>query len=158
MLRAKKEKIALCAGYIVIICMACVGCKGTGLSDGCGILHRLGYPLFHQNLFHAIANIYVFNQCVRAIPARWNILMFYLIAVSYPFPSSVPIVGMSGVVYAYMGFIAPYVRKKLQYNVTILIYISLGFFFPCMAIGVHIYCYALGLLWGYLNAPLCQDK
>ncbi len=138
--------------------MAFIEHDGMGLHDGCDLLHRLGYPMFHQNVFHALVNIYVFNQCIRAIPTRWSILVFYLMAVSYPFPSSVPIVGMSGIVYAYMGYIAPYVSDKIRYNVTILVYISVGFFFPCMAIGVHIYCYALGLLWGYLNAPLCQDK
>ncbi len=138
--------------------MVLVGHDGMGLRGGCSLLQRLGYPLFHQNLFHALANIYAFNQCFRAKPTRWNILVFYLLAVSYPFQTSMPIIGMSGIVYAYMGFIAPYARKKLWYNVTILIYMSLGLFFPCMAIGVHIYCYALGLLWGYLNAPLCQDK
>ena len=83
---------------------------------------------------------------------------FYLIAISYPFTSSIPIIGLSGFIYAYMGFIAPYVENKVRYNLTILIYICIGIFFPCMAVGVHIYCYALGLLWGYLNAPLCQDK
>jgi hypothetical protein len=27
-----------------------------------------------------------------------------------------------------------------------------------MAVGIHIYCYVVGLLWGYLNSPICQDK
>lgn len=83
---------------------------------------------------------------------------FYLIAISYPYQSSLPIIGLSGFIYAYMGFIAPYVNNKIRYNTIILIYISIGIFIPCMAVGVHIYCYVLGLLWGYLNAPLCQDK
>ena len=84
--------------------------------------------------------------------------MFYLFAISYPFTSTAHIIGLSGVVYAYMGYIAPYVEKKVKYNLIIFLYISIGFLFPNMAIGVHIYCYVLGLLWGYLNAPLCQDK
>lgn len=140
------------------MCISFLGYDGMGLTFDCSWQNRLSYPFFHQNIFHALINLYVLNQCIRAIPCRWNILVFYLIAISYNFPTDTPIIGLSGMVYAYMGFIAPYVEKKVKYNLTILSYICVGIFFPCMAVGVHIYCYALGLLWGYLNAPLCQDE
>lgn len=153
-----KEKIALYAGYIVILCVSLLGYDGMGLYDGCTILQRISYPFYHQNIFHAIVNLWVLNQCLRSIHCGWNMAAFYLIAVSYPFATDTPIIGLSGLVYAYMGYIAPYVEKKVKYNLTIMFYISIGFVFPSMAIGVHIYCYVLGFLWGYLNAPLCQDK
>lgn len=159
MLRDAKEKIALYAGYIIIMCITFLGYDGMGLFDDCSIQNRLSYPFFHQNIFHAAINLYVFHQCYRAIPCGiGHLVAFYLIAISYPFTSSIPIIGLSGLIYAYMGFIAPYVENKVRYNLTILLYICVGIFFPCMAVGVHIYCYVLGLLWGYLNAPLCQDK
>ncbi len=140
------------------MCISLLGYDGMGLHDGCTFLQRISYPLYHQNIFHALINIWVFNQCAKSFYGGWNLGVFYLIAVSYPFAAATPIIGLSGLVYAYMGFIAPYVEKKAKYNLSILLYISIGFVFPNMAIGVHIYCYALGLLWGYLNAPLCQDK
>lgn len=158
MLRATKTQIAVYVGYAIIIAISILGHDGMGLYDGCSLLQRLSYPIFHQNIFHALINIWVLHQCLRSIPCTSSLVVFYIIAVSYPFPSTLPIVGLSGMVYAYMGYIAPYVERKVKYNLTILFYISIGFVFPSMAIGVHIYCYVLGLLWGYLNAPLCQDK
>lgn len=152
-----QEKIALYVGYALVLAISLLGYDGAGLYDGCGFLQRISYPLYHQNIFHALINLWVFHQCFRSIPCGWNLVIFYLIAVSYPFTTTTPIIGLSGLVYAYMGFIAPYVEKKVKYNLTILFYISIGLVFPNMAIGVHIYCYILGLLWGYLNAPLCQD-
>lgn len=158
MSRKAETHVEVHIGYIVIICISLLGHDGMGLADGCTFLQRISYPLFHQNIFHAIVNLWVFHQCLRSIPCRWNLLAFYLIAVSYPFATATPVIGLSGLVYAYMGYIAPYVEKKVKYNLAILFYISVGFVFPNMAIGVHIYCYVLGLLWGYLNAPLCQDR
>lgn len=159
MLRTTKKKIALYAGYTVIICASLLGYDGMGLTFNCDFAHRLSYPFLHQNPFHAIVNLWVLHQCLRSYPCGClNMMVFYIVAISYNFPSAQPIIGLSGLVYAYMGFIAPYVEKKVKYNLTILVYISIGFVFPSMAIGVHIYCYVLGLLWGYLNAPLCQDK
>lgn len=156
--RATKAQIATYCGYAIILFLSFLGYDGMGLCDGCSFFQRITYPLYHQNIFHALINLWVLRQCLRSVPCGWNMAVFYLIAVSYPFPSATPIIGLSGLVYAYMGYIAPYVEKKVKYNLTILLYISIGFVFPSMAIGIHIYSYALGFLWGYLNAPLCQDK
>lgn len=158
MLRATKTQIALHAGYCIIMCISFLGYDSMGLYEGCSFLQRISYPIYHQNIFHAIINLWVFHQCLRSMPCGWNLAVFYIIATSYPFANTTPIIGLSGLVYAYMGYMAPYVEKKVKYNLTILLYIIIGFVFPNMAIGVHIYCYVLGLLWGYLNAPLCKDK
>ena len=154
----KKTHIAIYVGYVVVVCLSFIDKDGLGLTGGCGLMRRVSYPLFHQNVFHALVNLWVFHQCYHSFPCRWSLLVFWLIAVSYPFAAAIPIVGLSGFVYAYMGYIAPFVERKFKYNATILFYISIGFAIPNMAIGVHIYSYVLGLLWGYLNAPLCQDK
>lgn len=159
MLRTKKEKIALYAGYIIIMCITFLGYEGMGLYEGCSMLNRLTYPFFHQNVFHAAINLWVLHQCLKARPCGIvDMVVFYLIAISYYPSSSVPIIGLSGIVYAYMGYIAPFVEKKVRYNIIILSYICVGFFIPCMAVGIHIFCYVVGLLWGYLNSPICQDK
>lgn len=158
MLREKKAKIAIYVWYIAIAATSLFPVDGMGLYQGCTLIDRLSYPFLHQNVFHALCNIFVFNQCYRFMPQCWNLAVFYIFAISYPFASDMPIVGMSGVVYAYMGYIAPNVERKAIYNLTIATYIAIGFVFPNMAVGNHIYCYILGLLWGYLNAPLCRDK
>lgn len=132
MLRGAKEKIALYAVYIIIMCITLMGYDGMGLSDGCTLWQRISYPFFHQNIFHAAINLYVFHQCYRAIPCGiGHMVAFYLIAISYPFLSSVPIIGLSGFIYAYMGFIAPYVENKVRYNLTILLYICVVIFTIC---------------------------
>ncbi len=51
MLRETKEKIALYAGYIIIMCITFLGYDGMGLFDDCSIQNRLSYPFFHQNIF-----------------------------------------------------------------------------------------------------------
>lgn len=158
MLREKKGTIALYVWYLAVIGISLIPFEEIGLYDGCSILGRLSYPFLHQNVFHALCNLFVFHQCYRFMPQCWNLLVFYLFAISYPFPSSTPIIGLSGLVYAYMGYIAPHVEQKAKYNITIAIYLVIGFIFPNMAVGTHIYCYMLGLLWGYLNAPLCKDE
>lgn len=158
MLRETKEKITLYVWYLAIAILSLIPIEGIGLYEDCSLLGRLSYPFFHQNVFHALCNLIAFHQCIRFMPQGWNLLVFYLFAISYPFPSSLPILGMSGMVYAYMGYIAPHVEQKIKYNITITIYLIIGFFFPNMAVGTHIYCYMLGLLWGYLNAPLCKDQ
>ena len=108
MLRETKEKIALYAGYIIIMCITFLGYDGMGLFDDCSIQNRLSYPFFHQNIFHAAINLYVFHQCYRAIPCGiGHLVAFYLIAISYPFTSSVPIIGLSGFIYAYPTLVTP---------------------------------------------------
>lgn len=131
---------------------------GAGYSQGCSLISRYTYPLYHASVFHAIVNLIVLRQCLKCYKADCNIIAFYLIAVSYPFPSDKPIMGLSGVIYAYMAYIAPLVSNKLKYNLTIAAYLAVGFLVPGMAAGVHLYCYALGLLWGYLNQPICKDE
>lgn len=154
----KETQIGIYTWYFVILAVAFLGSEGQGLRAGCSLLQRIGYPFFHQNVFHAVINIMVLHQCLRCIPCTWNLLVFYLITISYPFTTDKPIVGLSGLVYAYMGYLAPYVVKKVKYNLTILCYILVGLLLPNMAIGVHIYCYILGMLWGYLNVPICRDE
>lgn len=164
--RKNQEQVGLYVCYALILLLAyllgdhrpVLQDAHLGLFRGCSLLQRLSYPFLHQSLWHAAVNLYVLWQCLGSVKAGWNLLIFYIIAVSYPFATDVPIVGLSGLVYAYMGYIAPYAKRKLRYNLIIAIYIGIGFLFPCMAVGVHIYCYVLGLLWGYLNAPLCKDE
>lgn len=142
----------------LIIALVFLKPDGMGYWQGCSLIDRYTYPVFHANIFHALINLVVLRQCIRIHKADCNIIAFYIIAVSYPFPADKPIMGLSGIIYAYMAYIAPLVKNKLKYNLTIAVYLAIGLLIPGMASGVHIYCYAMGLLWGYLNAPLCKDE
>lgn len=128
------------------------------LHSGCSLTERLAYPFFHANIFHALLNLYVLRQCMKSRCVGFSLFVFYLIAVSYPMASTRPIVGLSGLIYAYMGYLAPLVVHKTRYHLAILAYLAVGLIIPCMAFGVHAYCYALGLIWGYLTLPLWKDR
>ena len=157
MLRVKKKTAAFYV-FAVAECVLSFFNFGIGLHDGCSVTDRMLYPFLHANIFHALLNLLVLWQCVKAFP-RWKALVaFYIIAISYPLPSEHPIVGLSGLLYAYMGYIEPMVRDKLRYNLLIVIYLLVGILIPNMAVGIHVYCYAAGLLWVYLNAPVWTDE
>lgn len=156
MLRNKKKAVAFYV-FAIVECVLPFFDSSIGLHDGCSLVDRLLYPFIHANIFHALLNLLVLWQCLKTFP-RWNSLIaFYIIAISYPLPSENPIVGLSGLLYAYMGYIEPAVKDKMRYNLFIIIYILIGLILPNMAVGIHIYCYAVGLLWGYLNAPVWKD-
>lgn len=156
MLRGEKEKIAFYVFAIIEVALS-VTHTGIGLCDGCSVTDRLLYPFVHANIFHALGNLVVLWQCMSKFNVRWHVLVFYAIAVTFPLTSSTPIVGLSGFLYAWIGFIMPWVKAKLYYNCIITLIILAGFFLPGMAVGIHIYCYVVGMLWGYLNSPICKE-
>ena len=82
MLRTKKEKIEIYIPFVLIVALSLLGHEGMGLYAGCGILQRLSYPLYHQNIFHALINLWALHQCMSAIRCRWDLVVFYIIAVS----------------------------------------------------------------------------
>lgn len=159
MLRGKKATLTLYVGYALVVCLSFFPAEGLGLYDGCSLCSRLAYPFLHANIFHALCNLFVLHQCLRTPHISWwSLLAGYLIAVSYPFPSDIPILGLSGIVYACFGFIAPYAGNKRRFHLIVGLMLLLSLIIPNMAFGIHAYCYAMGLVWGYLNAPLCKDK
>lgn len=159
MLRTAKAKTGAYAFYTLIAAMSLIPVNGAGLYDGCSVACRLSYPFLHANIFHALCNLFVLHQCLLFPTVRWHTLtMCYLIGISYPFATDIPIVGLSGAVYALFGCIAPYVNNRLSYHSYVIAGLLLSLVIPFMAFGVHAWGYALGLAWGYLNAPICKDR
>lgn len=152
-----KKKVAFFVFAAIIIALTLTRPANAGYTDNCSLITCLTYPLFHANVFHALANLFVLWQCVKCYNARFHMLAFYVISVTYPFPVDMPIMGLSGAIYAYIAFIAPYVKEKAKFHIYVISFIVVGLLVPGMAVGVHIYCYAVGLLYSYLNAPLCED-
>lgn len=153
-----KEKVAFFVFAAIILVLTLTRPAFAGYADGSSLITRLAYPLFHANVFHAFANLFVLWQCIKCFNAHWHMLVFYAISITYPFPVDVPIMGLSGAIYAYIAFIAPYVKDKTKFHIYVISFILVGTFIPGMAAGVHIYCYTVGLLYSYLNAPLCEDR
>lgn len=166
--RARKEEKRRClesrktsvvyACYALLAVLSLFSSDGYGLHAGCAWHERMLYPFLHANIFHALVNIYVLELCRRAMPMRWQLAALYAIAVSYPFSGTTPVIGLSGVVYAYMGCVMTRARNKMRFNLFVVAYLFIGMFFAVVAVRLHAYCYALGMLYGYITLPACNDK
>ena len=179
MLRREKEKTAALVLTASIIAIQCIiapvafpaGLSSVALSQDCTILARLSYPFFHASFLHAILNCWV----LLCIVFYYNIgigsiLLSYLVAVTVPSSvcgygiATTPTVGLSAVVFCLLGMASWTVKRKLYYHCWIAGFIIMGYLLPnlCSAYGIivaapnnflHIYCYVVGLLVGFLNAP-----
>lgn len=131
----------------------------VGLCNGCSLWQRLAYPFVHNNIWHAAANAYALWQCFKIKKASKALLLsFYAVAISFPFTVTEPIVGLSGMVFAYMGYLAPYVVNRWRFNFVVLLYIGAGLLFPNVAVALHLYCYVAGIVIGCFNVPLWKEK
>ena len=64
-------------------------------------------------------------------------------------PSTV--VGLSGVLYALFGMWMPRVANRLRYNAIVALWLVAGLCTTSVAVGLHLYCYLLGILLGFLQ-------
>lgn len=126
------------------------------LQQGCGITGHLCYHFFHANVFHAICNIW----CLLALAfyydiEDWELLLAFLIASTIPvdcefcimhYAFDKPTIGLSGVCFALMGIVYYKVARKRYYLSWIIPIVAVGFIIPGMAAGVHLYCFAIGII------------
>lgn len=147
----------------------------VALSKDCTILARLSYSFFHANLLHAIVNCW----CLLSIVFIYDIsvsdmMVSFLVAVTFPIgflydhlpllASSTPTVGLSAVVYCLLAQVSFQCQRKMLFHCWVLSFIGSGFIVPYLFIRhgidmavpnnlLHIYCYVVGLLVGFLNSP-----
>ena len=152
------------------------GLDAVALSPGCTLSARLLYPFFHGSFLHALLNCWVLLCLVFYYNIGiGNMLLAYLVAVTVPTGNyslftihyslvSAPTVGFSSVVFCLLGITSWLVERKLYYHCWIGSFIAMGYILPylCSVYGLtvavpnnllHIYCYVVGLLVGFLNAP-----
>lgn len=179
MLRREKTKTtALVLTAVILTIQLCrysrsvsCGLDAVALSQDCTIYARLLYSFFHASLLHAILNCWV----LLCLAFYYNIgighlLLSYIVAVTVPSSvcgyaiATTPTVGLSAVVFCLLGLASWQVKRKLYYHCWIASFITMGFVLPylCSVCGyaiatpnnfLHIYCYVVGLLVGFLNAP-----
>lgn len=128
-----------------------------GIYIGCNLPCRLLYPFFHVNLLHAALNAWCLLSVVFIYNTSfWKLLFSYFVAVTIP-PvclSNIPTIGLSGVVFALFGSISFEVQRKAYYQLWMLAYLVIGFFFPNTNALVHMYCYLAGGAVAVLNKPV----
>lgn len=167
MVREKNAKIATLAlsAVVFIIYLLDVDASNVGLYAGAPWHHRLLYHFAHASFLHALMNIWCLLCVVFKFDVSlWTLLTAFAVATLFPidtlhsiFPNncfSIPTIGLSGVCYALMGYIAFMVQRKVYYHSWLAFYIAIGFIIPNVNGWIHLYCYIVGLAVGYLNKPI----
>ena len=167
MVREKNAKIASLAlsAVIIIISIIHIDVNSVGIYAGAPWYKHLSYHFFHASALHALMNAWCLLCVVfRYDVSLWAIISAFVIASLYPADTlysiftldslTIPTIGLSGVCYALMGYIAFKVARKAYYHLWLAFYIVIGFLFPNVNGWVHLYCYVVGLLVGYLNKPI----
>ena len=141
----------------------CHSCFGfTTESDAAivceALLCRLAYPFIHAHPLHAAVNGWVLLQLAFRTPLTLRrLLLAFVVAWScpafiavWPTASSSSIVGLSGVLYALFGMLMPRVANRLRYNAIVALWLAAGLCATSVAVGLHLYCYLLGILLSIL--------
>lgn len=165
MVREKNAKTASLIVAVVILLSSFVYVPDwsvVGVAKGCPLIARFGYSIFHVSFIHALVNVWCLLGVVFLYDISvWRLLAAYTIAVFVPefILSDVPTVGLSCVCYAPLGSLTFEVKRKIYFQLCMVLYIAVGFFFPSVNAAIHIYGYLAGLVVGLLNAPLpCFKK
>lgn len=134
----------------------------VGVFRGCPLIARFGYSFFHASILHAFVNVW----CLLGIAflyevSPWRLLSAYMIALFVPdiALSDIPTVGLSCICYALLGSLSFEVKRKLYFQICMVIYIAVGFLFPAVNVAIHLYGYIAGLIVALLNYSLsCLRK
>lgn len=144
------------------------------------LLCRLAYPFIHAHPLHAAVNGWVLLQLAFRTPLTLHrLLLAFVVAWSCPAfiavwptagtylfvgtsamvdPSAMTaltagpstVVGLSGVLYALFGMWMPRVANRLRYNAIVALWLAAGLCTTSVAVGLHLYCYLLGILLSIL--------
>lgn len=165
MVREKNAKTAsLIVAAVVLLCsfVYVPDWSIIGVAEGCPLIARFGYSIFHVSFFHALVNVWCMLSVVFLYDVSvWRLLEAYTVAVIVPdfLLSDQPTVGLSCICYVLLGSLTFEVRRKFYFQLCMALYIAVGFIFPSINVAIHIYGYLAGLLVGLLNAPLpCLRK
>ena len=145
------------------------------------LLCRLAYPFIHAHPLHAAVNGWVLLQLAFRTPLTLRrLLLAFVVAWSCPAfiavwptagtdlfvgisamvdPSAMTaltaapstVVGLSGVLYALFGMWMPRVANRLRYNAIVALWLAAGLCTTSIAVGLHLYCYLLGILLSFLQ-------
>lgn len=134
----------------------------VGVFRDCPLIARFGYSFFHSSVLHAFVNAWCLLGIVFLYDVSpWRLLSAYIIAVFVPdiALSDIPTVGLSCICYTLLGSLSFEVRRKMYFQLCMILYIAVGFLFSTVNVAIHVYGYAAGLIVGLLNLTLsCLRK
>ena len=128
----------------------------VGLSDSSMWASRLVFHFFHGNVLHLMLNVVaLLTLSFKCEPKGSEWIASFIIASLYPLPGSSPIVGFSAIVYAMLGIRTLYAVKILLINLSA---IGFGLLLPNIAVGIHLWSYAIGLVYGLFTVPISKIR
>lgn len=162
---SRATSLALAATIIIINLLSDADGEAVGIMQGVSLFNRITYSFFHASFLHAFMNVWCLLSIVFIYPISiWSLIVAFGIAASFPvdtlcgispiFCFTIPTIGLSGVCFALMGRISFMVSRKWYYQGWLIFYLILGFLFPNTNGWLHLYCYLMGMLVGFLNKPL----
>lgn len=157
-MREQKKDIALIISAILLV-LSVMNIHVNGICKGCSIIDRLTYSFYHANIVHACINIYVYLGMVFLLGSSMlDMVVAYIICVCVPplMLTHTTTIGLSGFVYALIGLKTFYVTNPIKYTLSVIIPLIFTSFFPYVAFGVHIWCYAVGVICSIII--LCAKK
>lgn len=122
-----------------------------GYSESTGMINRVTYMFAHASLVHFIINMVSFNMLARAIKGGRGVVIGVVSAAAATFGSemSIPTVGLSGVIYAMLGYIFALNPRCKSYNMALLlavaVNIALSFIVSSSNCTVHLLSLAYGV-------------
>lgn len=126
-----------------------------GLYEGMDWYARFTYQFLHASVWHLLINLWNLYGIATTYRLRiWHLVMAYLISASPFFYREIPTIGLSGMCFSLMGIIWYQVLHAKLYHCWIISFILIGFLFPGTDSRLHLYCYAIGFIIGWLNKPV----
>lgn len=121
-----------------------------------GIRVALTYHIFHVNVFHLAANLLsIWLIFAKGRQYGWsNILIAYVIATTSWYCSSIPIAGISNMIFAMLGLRTPSLKDKWWRTTAVLTFllVTAGMaFVPKISTGTHLMSFALGVVWASIQ-------
>ena len=120
------------------------------------------YPLVHGNIFHLAVNTITLFMFIRATADTKTFVNFivggYLASVlAYILCGNPLIVGASGFVFGIIGIYAVFAYRNMYFRLftssfmwIVLAYITVGFIIPGLAGLLHLYAFAIGVVYGVI--------
>jgi membrane associated rhomboid family serine protease len=104
--------------------------------------NKLTYHLYHANIFHFIANAYAL--CLMR-PSPSDMLKAFPLAVAASIFTKTPTVGISAMIYAYIGMNITKWKVSMIDWATFIVANLITIFIPNVAFGVHLAAFLLGI-------------
>ena len=135
---------------ILVTSMLLWGCPDYLQTSGIHV--ALTYHIFHVNVFHLAANLLsIWLIFAKGRQYGWsNILIAYVIATTSWYCSSIPIAGISNMIFAMLGLRTPSLRDRWWRTSAVLTFLAVTAglaFVPKISTGTHLMSFALGTIW-----------